>query len=124
MSFGNVNDFVSSFAQTTCPCDTGFKLSLGTAEPFSRWRSGLMASSKDLFHLTTPPPSGSLCIVSAAEIIQQLPKLTDSERRAIRQVLLEIANQCEDVACCNQSALEAAEMFDRMEVEDAGRRSR
>ena len=62
--------------------------------------------------------------MSAAEIIKELPKLSESERRAIRQVLLEIANQDEDVAICNQSALEGALMLDRLENEDAQRKSR
>lgn len=62
--------------------------------------------------------------MSAAEIIKELPKLSESERRAIRQVLLEIANQDEDVAICNQSALEGALMLDRLENEDAHRKSR
>ena len=57
------------------------------------------------------------------EIIQELPRLTEQERRAVRQVLLDIANQDEDVATCNQSALEGAMMLDRMEDEDAQRKS-
>ena len=61
--------------------------------------------------------------MSVAEIIEELPKLTDSERRTIRQILLEIANQDEDVALCNQAALEGAIMFDRMEDNDARPRS-
>jgi hypothetical protein len=62
--------------------------------------------------------------MSAAEIINELPKLSEAERRAIRQVLLDIANQKEDVAICNQSALEGALMLDRMENDDAQRKSR
>lgn len=58
------------------------------------------------------------------EIIRELPKLTEQERRAVRQVLLDIANQDEDIATCNQSALEGAMMLDRMEDEDALRKSR
>jgi hypothetical protein len=54
-------------------------------------------------------------IVSASEIIKELPKLTEAERRAIREGLLEIANQDPDVALCNQAALEGALMLDRME---------
>ena len=57
------------------------------------------------------------------EIIKELPRLTEQERRAVRQVLLDIANQDEDVATCNQSALEGAMMLDRMEDEDAQRKS-
>jgi hypothetical protein len=62
--------------------------------------------------------------VSATEILNELPKLTEAERRAVRQMLLELAEQNEDVAACNQAALEGAMMFDRMEDEDAGRQSR
>jgi hypothetical protein len=61
--------------------------------------------------------------MSAAEIINELPKLTGADRRAIRQVLLEIANQNPDVALCNQSAMEGAMMLDRKE-DDARRQSR
>ena len=46
--------------------------------------------------------------MSASEIIKQLPKLSEAERRAIREGLLEIANQEADVALCNQAALEGA----------------
>ena len=62
--------------------------------------------------------------MSAAEIIKELPQLTEAERRAVREMLLEIANQKPDVALCNQSALEGAMMFDRMEDEEARRQSR
>jgi hypothetical protein len=62
--------------------------------------------------------------VSAAEIIKELPGLTEPERRSVREVLLELANKNEDVASCNQAALEGAMMFDRMEEEDARRKSR
>jgi hypothetical protein len=50
--------------------------------------------------------------------------LTEQERRAIRQVLLDIANQDDDVAACNQAALEGAMLFDRLENEDAQRKPR
>jgi hypothetical protein len=61
--------------------------------------------------------------VSASEIIRELPKLSEAERRAIREGLLEIANQDPDVALCNQSALDGALMLDRMENDDARRQS-
>jgi uncharacterized membrane protein len=54
-------------------------------------------------------------VVSATEIIEQLPKLSDAERRAIREVLLELANKNEDIAACNQAAMEGAMMLDQME---------
>jgi hypothetical protein len=59
--------------------------------------------------------------MSASEIINELPKLTESERRAVRQKLLELAAQNEDVELCNQAALEGAKMLDRLEEEDARR---
>lgn len=62
--------------------------------------------------------------MSADEIIRELPKLTEADRRAIREVLLEIANSNPDVALCNQTALEGAQLLDRMEDEDARRQSR
>ena len=62
--------------------------------------------------------------MSAADIIRELPNLTETDRRAIREVLLELANEDPDVALCNQAALEGAMMLDRMEDEDARRQSR
>ena len=61
--------------------------------------------------------------MSASEIINELPKLSEAERRAIRAGLLQIANQDADVALCNQSALESALMLDRMENDDARHKS-
>ena len=62
--------------------------------------------------------------MSAAEIMKQIPRLTDTERRAVRQMLLDLANQDADVVSCNQAALEGAMIFDRMQDEDAQRKSR
>jgi hypothetical protein len=53
--------------------------------------------------------------VSASEIIKELNE--QAERRAVREGLLEIANQDSDVALCNQAALDGALMLDRMENE-------
>jgi hypothetical protein len=53
--------------------------------------------------------------MSTADIIRELPKLAEADRRAIREVLLDIANANPDVALCNQTALEGAMMLDRME---------
>ena len=60
----------------------------------------------------------------ATEIVNELPRLNELERRAIRQKLLELASENEDVALCNQAALEGALLLDRMEDEDALRKSR
>jgi hypothetical protein len=62
--------------------------------------------------------------MSAAETIRELSKLSEAERRAIREALLEIANQDPDMALCNQAASEGAMMLDRMEDDDARRQSR
>jgi hypothetical protein len=62
--------------------------------------------------------------VSATEIINELPELTEAELRSVRQRLLELAAQNEDVALCDQAALEGAQMLDRMEEDDARRQRR
>jgi hypothetical protein len=62
--------------------------------------------------------------MSAAEIIRELPKLTEADRRAVREALLELANENPDVNLCNQTALEGAMLLDRMEDDDARRQSR
>ena len=59
----------------------------------------------------------------AVEIINELPKLSESDRRAIREKLLELAAENDDVAICNQAALDGALMLDRMEDEDARRQT-
>ena len=62
--------------------------------------------------------------MSAAEILNELPKLTEAERRAVHQRLLELAEENEGVALCDRAAMEGARMQDRMEDEDARRQSR
>lgn len=57
--------------------------------------------------------------MSATEIIEELPKLTAAEVRLVRQRLLELAAQSEDITLCNEAALEGAMMLDRLEDEDA-----
>ena len=62
--------------------------------------------------------------MSAIEIINELPKLTEAELRLVRQRLLELAAQNQDIDLCNQAALDAAMIFDRMEDDDGRRQSR
>ena len=62
--------------------------------------------------------------MSSAEIIRELPKLTETERRAVRQKLVELAAENEEIATCDQAALDGALMLDRMEEEDDRRKSR
>jgi len=71
------------------------------------------------FHPDNTPPGGYSFPMSAAEIIEELPRLTEVERRAVRQRLSELAAESEDIALCNQAALEGAIVLDRMEEEDA-----
>ena len=59
--------------------------------------------------------------MSVAEIIREIPNLSEADRRAIREVLLQIANQDPYIALCNQTALDGALMLDRLEDEDARR---
>ena len=53
--------------------------------------------------------------MSAAEIIKELPKLTEAERRAVLNRLRELAQQDEDIRVCNAAADEQAAPLDRME---------
>ena len=60
--------------------------------------------------------------MSATEIIKELPKLSEAERRAVRMKLSELAAENADVELCNEAAAEGAMMLDRMEEEDARRK--
>jgi len=62
--------------------------------------------------------------MSASEIIEELPKLTKEEMRLVRQRLLELASQNEEIEMANQTALEGALMLDRLEEENARRAAR
>jgi hypothetical protein len=53
--------------------------------------------------------------VSASEIINELMKLSEAERRAVLQKLRELAVQDEDVRLCEQAADEQATELDRLE---------
>lgn len=62
--------------------------------------------------------------MSTAEILNELPKLTEPERRAVRRKLSELAAENEEIAACDAAALAGAQMLDRMEEEDARHQSR
>ena len=53
--------------------------------------------------------------MSAGDIIKELPRFTEADRRHIREELLEITNADPNVVLCNQSARDNAELLDRME---------
>ena len=57
--------------------------------------------------------------MSTTEIIKELPKLTEADRRAVREKLLELATENEEVALCDAAAVEGARLLDQMEAEDA-----
>jgi hypothetical protein len=65
-----------------------------------------------------------LCFVSATEIIDNLPLLTEEDRRAVRRKLVELAAENHDIAACDQAALEGASLLDKMEDDDAAHQSR
>ena len=54
--------------------------------------------------------------MSATEIIDELPRLTELDRRAVRQKLLELADATEDIRVCNATAAEGAALLDRIEI--------
>jgi len=55
--------------------------------------------------------------MSAAQIIAELPNLPPADLREVRQKLVELAEENEDAALCNATALEGARLLDRMEEE-------
>ena len=61
--------------------------------------------------------------MSAADIIKELPKLTEAERRVVLQELRALAQQNEDARACDQAAQEQAPALDRMEEETVAYRT-
>ena len=55
------------------------------------------------------------------EIIQQLPKLTPAERRAVQDKLRDLALEDDEVRLCDAAAVAGAQLLDQMEDEDARR---
>jgi hypothetical protein len=53
--------------------------------------------------------------VSASEIIKELPKLNEAERRAVLNKLRELTAKDEDIRPCEQAADEQAAALDRLE---------
>ena len=61
--------------------------------------------------------------MSASEIIKELPKLSEAERRAVLKKLRELAVQDEDARLCDQAATEEAVKLDRLEEATADYRA-
>ena len=56
--------------------------------------------------------------MSMAEIIEELPKLSHQQRRELCQRIIAMEAQAEDLAACDQSALQGFVLLDQMEAED------
>jgi hypothetical protein len=54
--------------------------------------------------------------MSVAEILAELPKLTPTELSMIRRKLIELTEENGEVATCDASALEGAQMLGRLEA--------
>lgn len=62
--------------------------------------------------------------MSMAEILEELPRLNEGERRAVRRRLQQLESEREEIALCDRAAAEGMQMLDRMEAEDACREAR
>ena len=62
--------------------------------------------------------------MSMTEIIEELPRLTLAERRALCTRIQELEPEQETLDLCDSLALDAVQMLDRMEAEDARRAQR
>ena len=56
--------------------------------------------------------------MSVSEIIRELPRLSQQERRDVRRHLTEIEEVDADVRACDAAALEGAMTLDKLEAED------
>jgi hypothetical protein len=62
--------------------------------------------------------------MSMTQIIEELPRLTLAERRALCTRIQELEPEQETLDLCDTLALDAVQMLDRMEEEDARRAQR
>jgi len=56
--------------------------------------------------------------MSFAEILEQVPKLTHSERRELFLQVMSLEPESEDVALCDSTAREGFALLDEMEAAD------
>ncbi len=59
-----------------------------------------------------------LVLMSKAEILSELPKLSHGERREIMRFIFELEEDAETLAECDRLALERFQMLDALEAED------
>ena len=57
--------------------------------------------------------------MSFAEILEEIPKLTRTERREISLQVLSLEPEFEELSLCDQTASEGFAMLDLMESEDS-----
>ena len=62
--------------------------------------------------------SSRLVLMSKAEILSELPKLSHVERREIMRFIFELEEDAETLAECDRLALERFQMLDALEAED------
>ena len=82
-----------------------------------RWKEQISRVAIDRIALVSLSCYRSL--MSAAEIIAELPKLNESERRAISRRILELAAEQEEMKFADDLLLAACKEIDRRESEDA-----
>jgi hypothetical protein len=59
--------------------------------------------------------------MSAAQIIDELAKLTPADLLAVRRKLIGISEENEGVALCHAAAFEGAQLLDKLEAEGDAR---
>ena len=75
--------------------------------------------SSEKFPLLFRETDAIISVVSASEIIKELPKLSEADRRAVLNKLRELASRGKDVQLCEQTADEQAAELDRLEESPA-----
>jgi hypothetical protein len=71
--------------------------------------------------LQMPAPFGNVKLMSMAEIINELPKLTHHQRRKLCRKIIELEAASGDIALCDETARQGFAMLDQMEDQDAKR---
>ena len=63
----------------------------------------------------------TMAVMSISEIIDELPKLSHSQRRELCQRIIDLEQERADIEICDQLAVEAFSELDRMETGDSDR---
>lgn len=62
----------------------------------------------------------TIAVMSISEIIDELPKLSHSQRRELCQRIIDLEQERANIQICDQVAVEAFSELDRMEAGDSG----